>query len=108
MWLYGHKVFFAQTMTYKLDLHVFFLIFVFLRMSAFLTLIIFFLAGAFLIPYFLLVIIGGVPLFFLECAVGQFMGVSGFRAWAICPLFQGKSPNTCPSANRFTNLRKNE
>ncbi|XP_061163730.1 sodium- and chloride-dependent taurine transporter-like isoform X2 [Saccostrea echinata] len=45
--------------------------------------------GAFLIPYFLLVIIGGVPLFYLEVAVGQFMGLSGFRAWAICPLFQG-------------------
>lgn len=45
--------------------------------------------GAFLIPYFILVIIGGVPLFFLECSVGQFMGVSGFRAWSICPLFQG-------------------
>uniref|UniRef100_K1QK81 Sodium-and chloride-dependent GABA transporter 2 n=1 Tax=Magallana gigas TaxID=29159 RepID=K1QK81_MAGGI len=44
---------------------------------------------AFLIPYFILVIIGGVPLFFLECSVGQFMGVSGFRAWSICPLFQG-------------------
>ena len=45
--------------------------------------------GAFLIPYFILVIIGGIPLFYLEVAVGQFMGVAGFKAWQICPLFQG-------------------
>ncbi|KAK3099818.1 hypothetical protein FSP39_010251 [Pinctada imbricata] len=45
--------------------------------------------GAFLIPYFLLVLIGGIPLFYLEVAVGQFMGVAGYKAWRICPLFQG-------------------
>jgi hypothetical protein len=30
------------------------------------------------------------PIFYLECTVGQFMGVAGLNAWKICPLFQGK------------------
>ena len=46
-------------------------------------------AGAFLIPYLICVIIGGIPLFYLEVAVGQFMGIAGVNAWKICPLFQG-------------------
>jgi len=45
--------------------------------------------GAFLIPYFICVAIGGIPLFFLEVALGQFMSQGGIGAWAICPLFQG-------------------
>ncbi|XP_033730845.1 sodium- and chloride-dependent betaine transporter-like, partial [Pecten maximus] len=44
---------------------------------------------AFLIPYLVCVVVAGVPLFFLEVTVGQFMGVSGFKAWNICPIFQG-------------------
>ena len=46
--------------------------------------------GAFLIPYFICVILGGIPVFFLEVALGQFMSVGGIGAWAICPLFQGE------------------
>ncbi|KAL5011348.1 hypothetical protein ScPMuIL_009899 [Solemya velum] len=45
--------------------------------------------GAFLIPYLICVFVGGIPLFFLEVAVGQFMGKSGLGAWNICPIFQG-------------------
>ncbi|KAL4230992.1 Sodium- and chloride-dependent creatine transporter 1 [Mactra antiquata] len=45
--------------------------------------------GAFLIPYFICVLIGGIPTFFLEVAVGQFMSEGGLGAWKICPLFQG-------------------
>ncbi|XP_064609914.1 sodium- and chloride-dependent taurine transporter-like [Liolophura sinensis] len=45
--------------------------------------------GAFLLPYFICVIIGGIPLFFLEVAVGQFMSIGGTKAWNIVPLFQG-------------------
>ncbi|CAI9715035.1 sodiumchloride-dependent and chloride-dependent taurine transporter-like [Octopus vulgaris] len=45
--------------------------------------------GAFLIPYFICVIIGGVPLFFLEVAVGQFTGTTGLKAWRLCPILQG-------------------
>ena len=46
--------------------------------------------GAFLIPYLICVIIGGIPLFFLEVAVGQFMGVAGIKAWSLVPIFRGK------------------
>ena len=45
--------------------------------------------GAFLIPYFLCVIVGGIPMFFLEVAIGQFMSQGGIMVWNICPLFQG-------------------
>ncbi|XP_074651903.1 sodium- and chloride-dependent taurine transporter-like [Tubulanus polymorphus] len=45
--------------------------------------------GAFLIPYLICVLVGGVPLFFLEVAVGQFMSKGGVGTWSICPLFEG-------------------
>ncbi|WAR01043.1 S6A13-like protein [Mya arenaria] len=45
--------------------------------------------GAFLIPYLICVIVGGIPLFYLEVAVGQFMGVAGINAWNLCPIFRG-------------------
>ena len=47
-------------------------------------------SGAFLIPYFICVIIGGIPIFYLEVALGQFMSRGGIDAWMICPLFQGR------------------
>lgn len=53
--------------------------------------------GAFLLPYFICVIIGGIPLFFLEVAVGQFMSIGGTKAWNIVPLFQGKFICVYPS-----------
>ncbi|CAN9515550.1 unnamed protein product [Ophioblennius macclurei] len=45
--------------------------------------------GVFLIPYLLFVFIGGIPVFFLEIAVGQFMKQGGVAAWNIAPLFKG-------------------
>lgn len=45
--------------------------------------------GAFLIPYAIFLVCGGVPIFFLEIALGQFMSRGNFAAWAICPIFQG-------------------
>ncbi|XP_060062612.1 sodium- and chloride-dependent taurine transporter-like [Ylistrum balloti] len=50
--------------------------------------------GAFLIPYLICVVVGGIPLFYLEVAVGQFMGTSGLGAWNICPLLQGLGIST--------------
>ncbi|CAH0394010.1 unnamed protein product [Bemisia tabaci] len=45
--------------------------------------------GAFLIPYFICMITGGIPIFFLEIGLGQFMSEGGITAWNICPLFRG-------------------
>ena len=47
------------------------------------------LEGVFLIPYMLTVFIGGIPVFFLEIALGQFMKQGGVSAWNIAPLFKG-------------------
>lgn len=47
--------------------------------------------GAFLIPYFIMVLICGVPLVYMEIAIGQCTRLGPVHAFAkICPLFKGK------------------
>jgi len=43
--------------------------------------------GAFLIPYIVCALLGGVPMFFLEVGIGQFMSEGGISVWKMCPLF---------------------
>ncbi|XP_024915349.1 sodium- and chloride-dependent creatine transporter 1 [Cynoglossus semilaevis] len=45
--------------------------------------------GVFLIPYLLIVFAGGIPIFFLEIALGQFMKAGSINVWNIAPLFKG-------------------
>ncbi|KAL5021959.1 hypothetical protein ScPMuIL_001114, partial [Solemya velum] len=45
--------------------------------------------GAFLIPYVVCLVFGGIPIFILEIALGQYMSQGPTGAWAICPLFKG-------------------
>ncbi|XP_031148953.1 sodium- and chloride-dependent creatine transporter 1 [Sander lucioperca] len=45
--------------------------------------------GVFLIPYLLIVVVGGIPIFFLEIALGQFMKAGSINVWNIAPLFKG-------------------
>ncbi|KAK3786209.1 hypothetical protein RRG08_034556 [Elysia crispata] len=46
--------------------------------------------GAFLIPYSLMLLLGGIPLFYMELALGQFNKSGAITCWgAICPLFKG-------------------
>jgi solute carrier family 6 amino acid transporter-like protein 5/7/9/14 len=47
-------------------------------------------SGAFLIPYFLFLFICGLPLFFLELAIGQFSSLSPLSVWKMSPLFKGQ------------------
>ncbi|KAL8164450.1 UNVERIFIED_CONTAM: Sodium- and chloride-dependent creatine transporter 1 [Gekko kuhli] len=45
--------------------------------------------GVFLIPYLLIALIGGIPIFFLEISLGQFMKAGSINVWNIAPLFKG-------------------
>ncbi|ERE66931.1 sodium- and chloride-dependent GABA transporter 3-like protein [Cricetulus griseus] len=46
--------------------------------------------GAFLIPYVVFFICCGIPVFFLETALGQFTSEGGITCWRrVCPLFEG-------------------
>ena len=46
--------------------------------------------GAFLIPYVLMLVFGGIPLFYMELALGQYYRTGAITCWArVCPLFKG-------------------
>ncbi|XP_014908198.1 sodium- and chloride-dependent GABA transporter 2-like [Poecilia latipinna] len=46
--------------------------------------------GVFFIPYIVFIFTCGIPLFFLETALGQYTSQGGITCWRkICPLFQG-------------------
>lgn len=45
--------------------------------------------GAFLIPYFLMLFLAGLPLFFMESAMGQFCSQGPINVWRAVPLLQG-------------------
>ncbi|XP_074138978.1 sodium- and chloride-dependent taurine transporter [Sminthopsis crassicaudata] len=47
--------------------------------------------GAFLVPYFIFLFGGGLPVFFLEVVIGQYTSEGGITCWEkICPLFSGE------------------
>ncbi|XP_056133831.1 sodium- and chloride-dependent GABA transporter 2-like [Lampris incognitus] len=46
--------------------------------------------GVFFIPYFIFLFFCGIPVFFLETALGQYTSEGGVTAWRkICPMFEG-------------------
>nr|XP_027235991.1 sodium-dependent proline transporter-like [Penaeus vannamei] len=45
--------------------------------------------GAFLVPYLLMLVLVGFPLFFLETSVGQFSSCSCITVFSVCPAFKG-------------------
>ncbi|GAA6096877.1 sodium-dependent noradrenaline transporter [Tachysurus ichikawai] len=45
--------------------------------------------GAFLIPYITFLFIAGMPLFYMELALGQYNREGAATVWKICPVFKG-------------------
>lgn len=45
--------------------------------------------GAFLVPYLLFMVIAGMPLFYMELALGQFNREGAAGVWKICPVLKG-------------------
>ncbi len=45
--------------------------------------------GAFLIPYLVVLLLIGKPLYFLEMILGQFSSYGSVKVWAIVPLAKG-------------------
>lgn len=53
-----------------------------------------FFSGAFLIPYLLFLAIAGMPLFYMELALGQYNREGAATVWKICPIFKGDMIHT--------------
>ena len=50
--------------------------------------------GAFLIPYFIMLLLCGMPLFCMELAIGQYFSLGPVTSWvALCPIAKGKALN---------------
>lgn len=45
--------------------------------------------GAFLIPYWIIQLFVGMPLFFMELCFGQFASLGPLSIWKICPALKG-------------------
>nr|AKN21425.1 slc6a-5 [Schmidtea mediterranea] len=45
--------------------------------------------GAFLVPYFIMLLIAGIPIFYFELALGQFSSSGPISIWKVQPMFKG-------------------
>ena len=51
--------------------------------------------GVFFIPYFLMLFLCGIPLFYTELAMGQFSGLGTLGVWKAAPAFKGIGYGMC-------------
>lgn len=56
--------------------------------------------GAFLIPYLIVLLFIGKPLYFLEMAMGQFSSYGSVKVWEIVPILKG-NPLACRTVRPF-------
>ena len=50
--------------------------------------------GAFLIPYLVVLIFIGKPLYFMEMALGQFSSYGSIKLWKVVPILKGSAFDT--------------
>ncbi|CAH1777630.1 unnamed protein product, partial [Owenia fusiformis] len=51
--------------------------------------------GAFFIPYILMLVLCGIPLFYMELCFGQFASLGPISIWKVSPLFKGIGYGSC-------------
>ena len=68
----------------------------------------FFVAGAFLIPYCIMLAVVGLPLFYMELALGQFASLGPITIWKLNPLLKGEDSHrlcNCKTLHLLINVR---
>lgn len=70
------------------------------------NIVFFFILGAFLIPYVIMLAVGGIPLFYMELALGQFNRKGSITCWGrLVPCLKGEPVTSCCDCVKSCNMR---